>query len=674
MCITELNLQDLYEATAQISDTDPCSCLTIRLLSLQEKTHVYVDEVYVFADPADPTDSGNESLLAGNSTQSSIMAMFVPTLLQLSKSGRVQEKHASDEVLKADEMGTELRRIDENDDRLETDEVPQQNVKPVGVDKADSAELLQHTSAEKCVEPVTINDLPQGRFETALEQLISRVSRVEEFFLRFEEKMLKPIERIDARLQKVEDQLEKLAKKRQYLCSSHGTRISAPAFSCSESNSSSFCNEQSNYAPCVASELGKKDISSNNTPELPCHANFHPGLIVTAPEFSCDEEEEEDYDNLKPIEDSHRIEPKKTLSVDDALAAALNRFLSSALNHPSELKETTSTLLSEVHEQNQYQKHSDIVKAQELLAAENGCRDSPRYAQVLTVNAPDFIAEENGDVEDLNYTQSTSDKVCVDKDKGNENRDEMVPPSNQSKSLFASAHSASASDGDLPSASVEKSSKYLDGHLNESFEVNTVDVYFGGDTNCNPVETSNDSTPDLAEDSVETSGHQIYEETNPEKTTSSHPDYEEFSLEQVVRDWIASEVQEKYVAVEDSFGDDNLNVYDSFCGFPLDFEFPILQVEFNSDMYTSTKSPLEALLDGAAESKTEGTSVHDSGDDDDRQIKDVFTDSDETKDVLPINHLLVDVGVSASDGSSDTEGGSHYMCTPSCPEMSVSLI
>ncbi|KAL7126131.1 hypothetical protein ABFS83_14G165100 [Erythranthe nasuta] len=575
------HVQDLYEATAQISDADPCSLLTIRFLSLQDKGQVYVDEVYVFVDPAESPDSVNESNLAASSTQSSLMAMFVPTLLQLARSGgptRVQDKHASNEVLNGDnskEMGS--KKIDEPEVRPETNQVPQENVNPT--------ELAQNTLAEKCVEPVKTNDLPLGNLETSMEHLISRVSRMEDFFLRFEEKMLKPIERIDARLQKVEDQLEKLAKNSQCFGSPHCTRFSAPQFSCSESNSSSFHNEQSDNPPCGASEPEKKDItSSDNTPEFPDDANFHPGLVVSAPEFSCGEEEDEvECDDLKPTNESPCVvELKKTLSINDALAAALTGFLSSAITNPSEPNQTTSN--SGARELNQYPEHSDScqIEVQELAAAENDNKDLPRYAEVLTVKAPDFTTDENS----------------------------------ESESLFTSADSSHFEKNETTCGT-----NFAIGDLNESFEVNTIEGYFGRDN----VDTSND-------------------DTNPGKIIDDEevaPKHRDDATEVLLEG-----------SLSDSCGGSSV----------VDFEFPILEVKFTSDVCSGGKCPLEALLDGVAESKTDdGSSIE--------ETKAFDTDGNENKD------LLVDVEVSsANEGSSDLDGGSKNLSTQSSQEMNVSLI
>ncbi|PIN27163.1 hypothetical protein CDL12_00079 [Handroanthus impetiginosus] len=323
--------QDLYEATAQISNADPCSLLTIRLLALQDKGRVYVDKVCVFVHPMESTDSGKEAVLTGYSAQRS-----------KSDVNQIQDKHPSGKVLKDDYMETgsirigektengstttdektengstrigekaenssmrfdekkengstridekiETRsgRIDEIDVGLEINQIHQQYVKPKELDKdtTESATLEQPHLEKKYVEPLNINDMPPGHLGRALEQLISRVSRVEDICLRFEEKLLKPIETIEARLQQVEHQLEKLVKNSQF---------SASAFSCSESNSSSFYNDRNDHPPCGPSELGKKDVSCNNSPELSCDAKFHASLFLSAPDISCGKDEETD--------------------------------------------------------------------------------------------------------------------------------------------------------------------------------------------------------------------------------------------------------------------------------------------------------------------------------------------------------------------------------------------
>ncbi|KAK4384236.1 hypothetical protein Sango_2735100 [Sesamum angolense] len=640
--------EDLYEATAQISDADPCSSLTIRLLSLQDKGHVYVDELYLFVDPVESTDSGNEAALAGSIAQNSLMAMFMPTLLQLSKSGvrRVEGNHDSDEVLKDDKVETGSRKTDEIDVGFEKDQVHRQDVKPR--ENAEPAELQLPTMTKKCVESRNRDDLPPGNLERALEQLISRVSRVEDICLRFEEKMLKPIERMEARLQQVEHQLEKLAKNDHYSGLPHCTRFSAPSFSCSESNSSSFYCEQIDPPPCGASELVKNDLPCTSMPELSHDANSRPSLIVSAPEFSCGEDEE-DNDDTKPLKDAPCIQSKKTMSVDDALAAALNGLLSTAIIHPSEHIQTPSGLSNKVDKENQYHEHAESsrIKPQEFPAVGNGSGESSGYAQSLTVKALRLTSEETGNEEHLNHMQSSSDMAPIVNNDEDHHGDEMVSPCIQSKSLFASGDSDfgkndgthgfdSASNGDISAVAVKVSRTcHGNGHLNEGSEVNTLDISFEGD--CKSVENRDDSAPNpVAKDSKEAGRHQIDEVTNPGKSTSFNPD-DDIASEHESE--VVAEVLERHVASERGFKDDTAKILEISHASLLDFGFPILEVKFTSDVYTSTKSPLEALLDGVAESNAEAPSIHDGG-------------------------------VYSADGSSNLEGGDLASCaTPSSPQV-----
>ncbi|KAL0289755.1 UNVERIFIED_CONTAM: hypothetical protein Sangu_2603700 [Sesamum angustifolium] len=592
------SVQDLYEATAQISDADPCSSLTIRLLSLQDKGHVYVDELYLFVDPVESTDSGNEAAVEGSTAQNSLMAMFMPTLLQLSKSGvrRVEGKHDSDEVLKDDKVETGSRKTDEIDVGFEKDQVHRQDVKPRENDKdtAEPAELQLPTMTKKCVESRNSDDLPPGNLERALEQIISRVSRVEDICLRFEEKMLKPIERMEARLQQVEHQLEKLAKNDHYSGLPHCTRISAPSFSCSESNSSSFYCEQIDPPPCGASELEKNDLPCTSMPELSHDANSRPSLIVSAPEFSCGEDDEDNGDT-KPVKDAPCIQSKKTMSVDDALAAALNGLLSTAIIHPSEHIQTPSGLPNKVDKENHYHEHAESsqIKPQEFPAVGNGSGESSGYAQSLTVKALRLTSEETGNEEHLNHVQSSLDMAPIVNNDEDHHGDEMVSPCIQSKSLFASADSDfgkndgthdfdSASNGDISAVAVKVSRTcHGNGRLNEGSEVNTLDISFEGD--CKSVENRDDSAPNpVAKDSEEAGRHQTDEVTNPGKSTSFNPD-DDIASEHESE--VVAEVLERHVASERGFKDDTAKILEISHASLLDFGFPILEVKFTSDVY-----------------------------------------------------------------------------------------
>ncbi|KAG6411435.1 hypothetical protein SASPL_129517 [Salvia splendens] len=646
------NVQDFYEATAQISDSEPCLSLTIRLLSLHDKGHVYVDEVYVFVDPVESTDSGNGAALAGGLAQSSLMAMFMPTLLQLSKSGVSRAQEKSDEVLK----NRNMELVSTTTDRIDS---PQQVLKPKEVckDDTESAEHQQHTSAKKYCMAANESSFQPSHLETAMEQLVSRLSRVEVICLRFEEKMLKPIERIEERLQQVENQLEKLSKSSHEFGLPHCTRISAPAFSCSGSDTSSFYNN----------ELEKKDFTSDDLPDS-LEANFNPGLIITAPEFSY--EEDEDNDDLKPLEDSLCVEPKKTLSIDDALAAALNGFMSSEASEPIPIP---IGLLGDENEEIQYQGHAKFCQTEtrEFPAAESGSTESSQNVQVFTIEAPDFTLEETGSEEQLNSVQSLFDVASVTEKEKVDFGNEMVPLSN---------NSADTSDVGIKESTDELGSPFngnsptsSNGCLNRSSTVNVIETYFEGNTTSGRDEITSSSAPSPAKDSTDTSMHQISDESNLGKLSSKPDDQDAASQEIIGQEAeIASESEQQNVAIESSEDHDAEHVsgHSNVASF-LDFELPILEVKFTSELRMSAKSALEALLDDeASESNTEAPLTDTKKDDG------ICIDGHETIDVLSKNCLLVDLEVSEDTAvSSHLEGAaSHSLSPTSCSEMAVSLI
>jgi hypothetical protein len=102
---------------------------------------------------------------------------------------------------------------------------------------------------------------PYTRLESCMDQLVSRVGRIEELCLRFEENMLKPINSIDARLQRVEQQLEVLTKKSDNSELPSCSRIVAPEFSSNGSDSNSFYNGGGDSLNCGSFESDKNGFS-----------------------------------------------------------------------------------------------------------------------------------------------------------------------------------------------------------------------------------------------------------------------------------------------------------------------------------------------------------------------------------------------------------------------------
>ncbi|KAK7341100.1 hypothetical protein VNO80_24024 [Phaseolus coccineus] len=412
--------QDLYEATAEIDDANPCISVTIRLLSLQNKGCVYVDEIYVFADPVDSVDSESQEKPHENSSGSSLMAMFIPTLMQLSKTtglsnlnalrkekslvlgDDLQATLASDSIIKTQLIGNtsitdpqevKLKEVKGGSVGPSQPDAVSQNAKiesnPVAVPsqtaKMDStytvvpskiAEMENNHSAvpfqfakiecNRSAVPSQVG-IPESKggfslghnVERILEQLVSRMDRIEEICLGFQQKMVVPMSSMEARLQRVEQQVDTLTKNLQNSASPSHCRISSPDASCivSDANTSDSCPD---YILTRESEPDEKHLNAEipyASPDRSDSGNITqllPGLVVRAPEFPDGEDEEGNASE----QETSSLKDKGKHTIDDALSSALANFLSSM------------------------------------------SVNSPNYTKSLTVKAPEFLNEDDDDDDD----------------------------------------------------------------------------------------------------------------------------------------------------------------------------------------------------------------------------------------------------------------------------------
>ncbi|CAB4268105.1 unnamed protein product [Prunus armeniaca] len=368
--------QAFYEATAQISDASPCVSLTLRLLSLERKDCVCIDEVYVFADPVDSADSENQVSTVESSAGSSLMAMLVPTLLQFSKTSgahRTQDRRNSDTWEKQNSLEIGSQTVGSTSAATKIQEEGKASIPDHQEVKVQDVNRATVGTAQLQIPPLVPfreskpDSPPYSHVERAVDQLCSRMGRIEDLFLRFEENMLKPISSIEARLERVEQQLEVLTRKSQNSGLPTCSRFCAPSFSCIESESNSFYNSGNDYRHWEAFESGKNEVQLDALPTTPYDMSgsvnsprLFPSLVVTAPEFSNgddeEEEEEEDHESDVVVTPSEN-KPRPALTIDDALASALAGFMSLTSTQPE------------------------------------------KYTQTLSVKAPDFSNEEDGSVD-----------------------------------------------------------------------------------------------------------------------------------------------------------------------------------------------------------------------------------------------------------------------------------
>ncbi|XP_057854864.2 uncharacterized protein LOC131064654 [Cryptomeria japonica] len=85
-----------YEATVEIVNANPCVSLTIRLLSLQDKSCVEIDTIYIYGVRASDVKDTAEAIslsnsgLQGSPFGGSLLAMLLPSMLQMSRGGLTQ--------------------------------------------------------------------------------------------------------------------------------------------------------------------------------------------------------------------------------------------------------------------------------------------------------------------------------------------------------------------------------------------------------------------------------------------------------------------------------------------------------------------------------------------------------------------------------------------------------
>ncbi|CAL5062109.1 unnamed protein product [Urochloa decumbens] len=454
-----------YEATAEMTDVSPCMSLTIRLLSLQSKTSVHIEEICIFADPVEYAN--DDSVTGpGNMGGSSFLAMLVPGLMQMSKSRNlnIDDKYFSDGSRNQLTQDRAMKERSSSEKIMqETGQNSTDNYKPSGIEsginsadsgtvsnekanqgefqlkdpnslplpvqRTESTQALSVKAQEASGTDNLDNPLANEKFtpycnhniERKLDTLLSKVEKMELYCSRFEDCMIKPLGSIEARLQRLEEQFSSFSVEIQSLRGSSvvrsasdgmsnmtnsqeevhdyandrtapvtnrkpGLAVRAPDFS---SDDSCCCNitsggqvnfREPNVVPRllvkVPDFIAQPELTGGNLhdgPSSPAYCapsssekgrKISPGLVVKVPEFPDDDEDGVDeekeaevgdhdgnaqYDDTLSKNTVDSTKSKKPVSINGALASALEALLTSAKGTPS-LKPvvcTTSNLSAE---------------------------------------------------------------------------------------------------------------------------------------------------------------------------------------------------------------------------------------------------------------------------------------------------------------------------------------
>ncbi|XP_004306545.1 PREDICTED: uncharacterized protein LOC101298741 isoform 2 [Fragaria vesca subsp. vesca] len=548
--------QAFYEATAQMSDVNPCISLTLRLLSLERKDCVYVDEIYVFADPDDSADLEKETSTVENSAGSSLMAMFMPTLLQLSKTRSVNQTQDSQMIRSKASDSTSVAT------KFQTDIKPSISEHQEVLCQDASRDTFGSTPSQIPVGvPVTESETDTGNHhvERSMDLLFSRMGRIEDLLLRFEDKMVKPISSIEARLERVEQQLEVLSKQSQNSRLSTCSRFYAPSFSCIESDSNSFCNSGNDYPSCEA-------VIS--------------GLVVTAPEFSSDDEDEEDQSSSLVITPSKNT-PRPALTIDDALASALAGFLSLTSNHAPKCSQPFS------------------VKAPEFLNEEDGSPDTKASVGVEELGTgPSMCYDESDGIQNVKDSRAHSSRISSYTEENDERFNDEHPVKPEGISVQQEHHEVTGED--KPDG--KSSENAVDHGMARTDICETTEEIEKGVV---ITEISNIASPDktdipngLPQDETDDGFNNTQEDTNTEEVTEENSDR-----------------PAKEEKGENSDKDVLKNILEfSRASSVVDFEIPVLDVKFTSLESCNGTCSLAALLSESPESRTEASCVKESDD------------------------------------------------------------
>ncbi|XP_047064851.1 uncharacterized protein LOC124672713 [Lolium rigidum] len=367
-----------YEATAEITDANPCVSLTVRLLSLQSKTSVHIDEIYIYADPVE-SSSDDSAADPGNIGGSSLLAMLVPGLMQISKSRdcKIDNKYFSDGLKERLPEGCTFKDsipggnivqeaglygandsnfgvaglesrlppahsgtiCDENGNQRESllnghksPPLPIQTTETMPVTSAKDKTVSNTNQDDNPV--MTENVTPHNRIERMLDTLLSKVDKVELYCSRFEDKVMRPLSSIEARLQRLEQQFDSFSVEIQSLRDS-SARMSAPNVLSDTTNSQEKeHNDGSSETPASVTDMHPglvikapefplkesccSDVADDNTVNL-CGPNVVPRLLVKAPDFiyepglTC----EKLHDGPLPSEKERKTSPGLVISVPE---------------------------------------------------------------------------------------------------------------------------------------------------------------------------------------------------------------------------------------------------------------------------------------------------------------------------------------------------------------------
>lgn len=325
------------------------------------------------------------------------MAMFMPALLQMSRGKDVRKEHdrqvfgqsnSRNPASLGDSSGSDktVNEIQQEPDFASADQK--------GVDLPVLANTLaKHADATRVPEAEIKRDVSCSNVETILHQLVNKVSRLETILTSFEDRMLKPICSIDARLQLVEEKLEELGKKSFESELLDQTKVPNLGSQGSDTDKTS----ETDQLDGLNKNTDNPQLASCATTVVPDSASIDKG---------------EDYAVVQP-----KNKPDDILTKFVEPRNENNSISGEVISAESEIsKEEVSHSLGEGSLEENPKRSVSINDA--LASALTGLLSSTsitdgKFSQALVVRAPDFSDEDDMETEEEPQTDSHPDKSQV---------------------------------------------------------------------------------------------------------------------------------------------------------------------------------------------------------------------------------------------------------------------
>ncbi|KAG0577312.1 hypothetical protein KC19_5G147100 [Ceratodon purpureus] len=202
--VSGVSVKSLYRAEMDLEDPDLCTSVTIRLLSLQDKSHVIIGHILVLVSPGPYLAGGSQSAPApvhaavGGGASAASLGAMMPLMLQMAQGFSMPDlKNKMSFISNASAESVSGRVLSQQGGGTAHEELA---IRALAV-KPGPSPVQSHTPAP--------HPSPPGKSEALLEDVCQRLERLESVCARIETSLSKTLESFDKRLRILENGTDK---------------------------------------------------------------------------------------------------------------------------------------------------------------------------------------------------------------------------------------------------------------------------------------------------------------------------------------------------------------------------------------------------------------------------------------------------------------------------------